>query len=171
MAFCVCFTLRNSALLFHFSSGFVWCFVCICVIIQLFFLLLWNDFFCRCSCDNCCHTINGVSQKCAASVIIANVVESRSAGLSQVAPEISRHIFMASPARRVEKVQHRIIHSSFFLPVICGLTSLRLHYQAFLLQWQGLKNDSNRFEKIAVEEPLQLPSCGLYPKQSASSMD
>lgn len=75
------------------------------------------------------------------SVIIANVVESRSAGLSQVAPEISRHIFMASPARRAENVQHRIIHSSLFLPVICGLTSLRLHYQAFLLQWQGLKSD------------------------------
>lgn len=33
---------------------------------SIFFLLLWNDFFCRCSCDNCCHTINGVSQKCAA---------------------------------------------------------------------------------------------------------
>lgn len=65
VAFCVCFTLCNSALLFIILTLVLfWFGSCICCN-NLILVLLWNYFFCGRSCDDCCHTIKGISQKSA----------------------------------------------------------------------------------------------------------
>lgn len=169
-AFCICFmhcvTVRCffiilTLVLFWFGS-------CICCN-NLILVLLWNDFYCGCSHDNCCHTIKDISQMPVLSLLSLQMCGWRQklwAELSQDMPDISQHLSVASVAPRAENPLGGTKHNSACYLGFTSFLQSEVSQITFLLY--VLKSIANIFLKIVIKEPLKLHQCrwGMVLAQS-----